>query len=113
MGHGDANGIDLRGLALRFATGIWKVDTPGSDEVEISYGIRSPQGFSPPISTALVGAKSAEEIEQTVQSLTNALEEEELYQKKAIEFENKFGLAVDALSDGAHWYYDKEAVDLN
>ena len=31
---------------------------------------------------------------------------------KSIEFENKFGLAVDALSDDAHWYYNKEAVDL-
>jgi D-threo-aldose 1-dehydrogenase len=108
----NANEVDLRGLALRFAMGMWKVDAPGSDELEISYGIRSPQGFSPPIAAALVGAKSASEIEETVQSVVVALEEEDMYQRKAVEFEQAFGLAVGALADDAHWYYSKDAVDL-
>ncbi len=104
--------IDLRGLALRFATGMCKVDAPGSDKKEIAYGIRNFQSFSPPISTALIGAKSVLEVEEIVMSLTTSLEDDEKYNEIAIAFEKEFGDRVDELDPNSHFYYDKNEVDL-
>ncbi len=104
--------IDLRGLALRFATGMCKVDAPGSDKKEIAYGIRNFQSFSPPISAALIGAKSVSEVEDIVMSLTTSLEDDERYNEIALAFEKEFGDRVDQLDPNAHFYYDKTKVDL-
>jgi D-threo-aldose 1-dehydrogenase len=104
-------GIDLRALALRFATGMWPVDEPGADAVEIAYGIRSPQNFAPPIASALVGAKSPLEIEEVVRSF-EAVTVGGGSDWMAVAFEEEFGLSVEALANDDHWFYNKAEVVL-
>ena len=104
--------VDLRGLALRFATGMCKIDAPGSDKKEMAYGIRNFQSFAPPISSALVGATSVSEVEEIVMSLTVALEDDERYNEIALDFETMFGERVEALDPNSHFYYNKNDIQL-
>ena len=98
-------GVDLRALALRFATGMWSLDEPGADAAEIAYGIRSPQNFAPPIASALVGAKSPLEIEEVVRSFETVTVGDGS-DRVAVAFDEEFGLAVDALAHDDHWFYN-------
>ena len=103
--------VDLRGLALRFATGMCKIDAPGSDKKEMAYGIRNFQSFAPPISSALVGATSVTKVEEIVMSLTVALEDDEQYNEIALDFETTFGERVEALDPNSHFYYNKNDIN--